>query len=155
MAVSVAPPELTGEAATIVGAWSTAFKAAADKRGIKKNLVIALLSKNLDVVWSDKLEPSPPFLNKIMVSKARSFHAGKTMVSPGACETMCCHFCPWMCGCTNQMPVQGVIAFDMPGSDAAFLVVAGAPQGSTDLAIANELAGAAKGGAPDVASIDR
>ena len=67
----------------------------------------------------------------------------------------CCYFGPRMCGCTNQMLVQGVIAFDMPGSDAAFLVVAGAPQGSTDLAIANELAGAAKGGAPDVASIDR
>ena len=63
--------------------------------------------------------------------------------------------CPWMCGCTSHMAVQGVLPFTMAGSEAAYLVVAGAPAGSTDLEIANELTGALSGGSPDVAQMER
>lgn len=53
------------------------------------------------------------------------------------------------------MAVQGVLPFTMAGSEAAYLVVAGAPAGSTDLEIANELTGALSGGSPDVAQMER
>ena len=48
---------------------------------------------------------------------------------------MCCHVCPWMCGCTSYMSVMGVVGISVFGTDASCLVVAGAPKGSTDLEI--------------------
>ena len=124
-----------------------------------------LLTKQNEYVWATQLEPSNPILTKVMISKALSFHAGKTMLSPSAGTTMCCYFCPWMCGCTKHMPIQGCVPIEVAGTSAACLIVAGAPLGSTDLQIAEELLTAAgftktdgtfkKGGAPDSAEMTR
>ena len=90
------------------------------------------------MVWAEQLGKTPAMLAKVTISKARSFHAGKTMVSPGQCTTTCCYFCPWACGCTNQMPIKGVVPVELEGTAVACCVVTGAPLGATDLKIAEE-----------------
>ena len=53
------------------------------------------------------------------------------------------------------MAVAGTVAFELPGTDAACLVVNGAPSGQTDLDIANEMVGLAAGPTPDNAGMAR
>ena len=164
--VTVEPPALTGDALATATAISAAFKAAAAEKGIEKGLRISLVSQSLELVWADELEGTPGMIKKITTSKARSFFGGKELLSPSPGATMCCHLCPWLCGCTDQMAVQGTVACEVAGTSAACLVVAGAPAGSTDLAVAEMVLtkcgftkgadGAfKKGGAPPVADMAR
>ena len=165
MSVAVEPPALTGEALETANAIAASFKAATESRSLK-NLRCSLLNKEFEEVWFTQLEGAPAMLGKVVKSKARSYLEGKELLSPGACTTMCCYFCPWACGCTNQMPIQGTIGIELSGTSAAALVVAGAPMGAQDLAIAEEImtscgftktaeGGYKKGGAPDSACIER
>ena len=153
-ATATVSPDLSDDAKAMISKLEAAW-GASDKVKKEKSLRITILSKNLKVLWFTQVDGTPGMMAKVAVSKARSYFAGKSMDDPSGMNLMCCYFCPWMCGCTNHMPVQGVIPFELAGTDAACLVVCGAPQGSTDLSIANEVTNAANGGAPDSAAIER
>ena len=165
--VEPSPPALPSAVSAVASSIEASFKVAADKQGIKKALKISIIAKeSLAILWTSQLENTPAMLAKVSVSKARSFKDGKKMVSPGACTTMMCYFCPWACGCTNQMPIQGVVGMELE-KDSYILVVSGAPVGATDLLIAEDVMAATgftegetagvytKGGAPDNARIER
>ena len=164
MSVSAAPPPLTGEALEIASAIGAAFKTSAEKAKIKARC--SILTKDYEEIWWTATDGAPGMLSKIVKSKARSYLDGKTLLSPSAGATMCCHLCPWLCGCTNQMAIQGTVGIELPGTSAAALVVAGAPLGAQDLAVAEEIMAACgfakssgdvfkKGGAPDSADMER
>ena len=143
--VAVGPPELPAAAAAAVAKIEAALRPCADKHKVKVRCTV--LNKKLEAVWFTQMDGVPGFMKAVAVSKARSFFDGKTLANPRMSTTMCCYLCPWMCGCTNQMAVQGTVAFELPGTDVACLVVNGAPSGAVDLEIANEMVGAAAGGA--------
>lgn len=151
--VAASPPALPADAAAKVTRIEEALAACAEKHKCKVRVTV--FNKALEPVWFTEMPGVPGMMAKVAVCKARSFFDGKELKAPGTCGTMCCHFCPWMCGCTNQMAVKGTIPFELPGTDAACLVVNGAPSGATDLEIANEMAGLAAGGAPDNAGMAR
>ena len=159
--VAVAPPTVPDE---LVSGIEPAFKAACEKRGAKK-LICHIITRDLTTIWTTQLDGAPRMLGKVAKAKAKSFHAGKKLLSPDGCTTMCCHFCPWACGCTSHMTIQGVVPMELTGTAASCLVVAGAPMGSTDLQIAEELLTECgftkvddvfkKGGSPDNAEMAR
>ena len=151
--VAVSPPALPAEAAAKMAKIEAALAACAEKHKCKVRCTA--LNKNLETVWFTEMPGVPGFMGKVAVSKARSFFDGKNLASPDPCSTMCCYLCPWCCGCTNQMAVQGTVAFELASTDVACLVVNGAPAGKTDLDIANEMVGIANGGAPDAANMSR
>ena len=151
--VAVGPPELPAAAQAMVAKIEAALKPCAEKHKVKVRCTI--LNKKLEALWFTQMDGVPGFMGKVAVSKARSFFDGKELASPGMTTTMCCYLCPWCCGFSNQIAVQGTVAFELPGTDAACLVVNGAPAGSVDLEIANEMVGAAAGGAPDGAAMVR
>ena len=163
MSVKAAPPPLTGEALEITTAIGAAFITSAQKAKIKARC--SILTKDYEEIWWTATDGAPGMLSKIVKSKARSYLEGKTLLSPSAGATMCCHLCPWLCGCTNQMAIQGTVGIELPGTSAAALVVAGAPLGAQDLAVAEEIMAACgfaksdgkfkKGGAPDSADMER
>ena len=153
MSVATAPPALPEAAAAKVAKIEAALSDCGKKHKCKVRCTV--FNKKLEVVWATQMDGVPGMMAGIAVAKARSFFDGKTLTSPGMCTTMCCLLCPYCCGCSNQMPVEGTIPFELEGTDAACMVINGAPAGSTDLAIANEMVGVAAGGAPDVASMTR
>uniref|UniRef100_A0A7S4SDJ9 Uncharacterized protein n=1 Tax=Alexandrium monilatum TaxID=311494 RepID=A0A7S4SDJ9_9DINO len=63
---------------------------------------------------------------------------GKPLVNSNICVIVCCHFCPWVCGCTKQMALQGPVPISLPGHPDLCFVVNGAYPASEDLAIAEE-----------------
>ena len=90
---------------------------------------------DLEEVVATQVEGTPAMLKKVAKSKGVSFVAGKTMADPKGCETMCCYLCPWICGCTEHMAVQGAVYIEIPGiAGKAVFVVTGSPTGSEDQA---------------------
>ena len=104
--------------------FSEAFQAAAAPK--KEKVKVAVFNDKLEQLWDDKLEGAAAFLDKIAVSKSRSLMDGKKLLNPGAPYTICCLLCPWACGCTTQMPVQGPSYIEIGGTEAKVLVVCGA-----------------------------
>jgi hypothetical protein len=151
--VAAEPLALPVEALEAIGKIEAALKPCAEKHKVKVRC--SIYNKKLDEVWGTQMEGVPGFMKAVAKSKARSFFEGKTLANPGGCTTMCCYLMPWCCGCSSQMAVQGTVAYELPGTDGAALVVNGAPSGAVDLEIANELVGAAAGGAPGGATMER
>jgi hypothetical protein len=164
MVVKVEPdtaiPEATLGALALIG---EAVVAHATERKFKVRTAV-FIKGSLEQVWAAEVPKTPGLLTAIAKSKARSFFDGKKMADPSTPEVLCCYMCPWLCGCTKQMAVQGAVGFTIPGMPAteACFVVTGSPAGSQDLANAVEsltkhgyTAGAngvyAQGGAPPVA----
>ena len=145
-------PDLPAEAAATMEKMNQAFKIALESRKLT-GVVLAVYDKDLKPIYTSVVGSAGPKI-KISASKARSLLAGKLLVDPKGCTLMCCYVCPWMCGCSNQMAVMGAVEFSMPATDAAALVVSGAPTGGVDLEIVNELLAASAGG-PDSACIER
>ena len=139
------PAELTAAVAKI----EPAFKASVEKRpGCEKAIVCGIYNQRLEPLWTTAIG-KPGILPKIAKSKARSCLSGKEMKDPRGCTLVCCHVMPWMCGCSGHMAVQGAVTYQLAGTDAACLVVSGAPAGATDLEIVNEIVAAlGAGGAP-------
>lgn len=77
--------------------------------------------------------------SQIGKSTAISFPDGKELTSPSTPKVMCCYMAPWMCGCTKQMAVLGTVKIEVPGVSAACMVVCGAPVGTKDLEICEEV----------------
>ena len=150
--VAAEPPALPDAAKAAVTKIESALKPCADKHKVKVRC--SIYNKKLEEVWGTQMDGVPGFMKAVAKSKAKSFFDGKTLANPGTCSTMCCYLMPWCCGCSSHMAVQGTVAYELPGTDGAALVVNGAPSGAVDLAIANELVGAA-GGAPDGAEMSR
>jgi hypothetical protein len=160
-AVAAASPALPAEAQAFVAKIEAAFPTAAAENKCK-NLHCAIIDRQLNVLWSTSVPAGKPgMLAKIVVSKARSTYENQKLSSGpnGFCDTMCCYVCPWMCGCTKQMAVEGAVPVALPGATAeTLLVCAGAPKGAVDRAIADRLMGeaaASSGGAPNVDEIAR
>ena len=158
-------PELPAEAAATMAKIDEAFKAALQSRKLT-GVMLAVYDPNLKPIYTSVVGSAGPKI-KISESKARSFLEGKPLADPKGCSLICCYVCPWMCGCTNHMAVHGTVKFSLAGTEAAALVVSGAPTGGADLEIVNEVLAAttpgagdelplaAPGGAPEIATIER
>ena len=107
------------------------------KRKVKERATI--FNKNLDVLWVFDGGAFPACFNaKVARGKARAMRDGKKLLDPGLCYTTCCIVCPFACGCTQYLPGQGGVELELPGSDAAYFIVNGAPAAHTDLEICKE-----------------
>lgn len=131
--------------------------------GVKiPDLRAVIFDLSLTELWVLQLgKPGP--LPKIAKSKAKALLAGKELQDPGMCGVMCCHVCPWMCGCSPYMAIKGSVEFEHNGQKLV-LVVAGAQPGAqggggTDLLIAKAMLESAgitvPAGAPDATSMTR
>ena len=75
-------------------------------------------------------------LNKICLAKAKSLLAGNKLHGDiNMCHLMCCHVCPFMCGCSKLMNIQGSVKIQtaLEGDKAFGILAAGAPKGPQDL----------------------
>lgn len=117
--------------------FGDAFKAALEKQTPQGKARLAIFTKELNSklgpseVWSysclDKDGPIP----KISKAKAESYFKGRTLKDPRGCSLICCYVCPWACGCTRYMDVEGTVRIELPGlADNTCILSSGLPTGA-------------------------
>uniref|UniRef100_A0A7S4VFI2 Uncharacterized protein n=1 Tax=Alexandrium monilatum TaxID=311494 RepID=A0A7S4VFI2_9DINO len=82
---SVAPIELSREAAEQVSGLGAALKAAAGTRNPTPKVLGTIWNRNFELLWTDQVEGAPKILAKVAPSKARFMWDGKPLVNSNIC----------------------------------------------------------------------
>ena len=128
-------PALPPEVLSTLDPLGEAIKKGAIAR--KVGVHVSVYNKDFVRLWSTQNEGVPGMMAKVNVSKAKSLLAGETLKNPSMPQVMCCYMPCWACGCSN-MPVWGCSRIEIAGTDAACIIVNGAPGAHIDKAILEE-----------------
>merc|ERR1712216_629809 len=116
---------------TITGPLKEAVLKLCEKDGLCVRM--SIYSKDLKELWTDVC-PGDGMAQgaNIAAAKAKSFLEGDEMVDGPTAGIMA----GFMCMCNGKMPVKGVVALEIAGTEAACFVCNGAPAGPQDLQVA-------------------